>query len=310
MSKIDEAHEILVALGLPKEQSNERSSLTLIALGKLSEEDNWQDVQMPCMRIVDIMDWMRDKLNKDYAPNSRETIRRRTIHQFEQARIVDRNPNEPTRPTNSGLTVYRLTDNIIRVIKSYGTESFQHEIEDFIQSHGSLSDKYNKMRDLNKVPVKFPDDSIQYMSPGEHNELQRLIIEEFAPRFVKEPIVAYLGDTAEKHIIINNNLLQSLNITVTEHDKLPDVIIYSPKTDWIFLIEAVTSHGPISPKRYHELEDMLSKCTCGRVYVTTFLTANDFRKYASDIVWESEVWIAEAPDHMIHYNGDKFLGPH
>jgi len=310
MSKVDEAHEILVALGLPREQTNERSSLTLIALGKLSEEDSWQNVQRPCMRIVDIMDWMRDKLNKNYAPNSRETIRRRTIHQFEQARIVDRNPDEPTRPTNSGLTVYRLTDSIIRVIKSYGTESFQRETEDFIQSHGSLSDKYNKLRDLNKVSVKFPDDSIQYMSPGKHNELQRLIIEEFAPRFIKDSVVAYLGDTAEKHIIIDDNLLQSLNITVTEHDKLPDIIIYSPKTDWIFFIEAVTTHGPISPKRYHEFEYMLAKCTCGRVYVTAFLTANDFRKYASDIVWESEVWIAEAPDHMIHYNGDKFIGPH
>lgn len=310
MTKKADAQKILESLGLPKKQTNERSSLTLLALGKLTEKDSWHDVQRPCMGILNIMEWMREKLGKDYKANSRESIRKDTIHQFEQARIVDKNPDNPMRPTNSSDTVYRLTGSVIRVLKSYGTESFQCEVERFIESQGSLSDKYNRMRNINKVQVKFPDDSIQYMSPGKHNELQGLVIEEFASRFIKEPVIAYLGDTADKHISINEILLKSLNIAVTEHDKLPDIIIYSSEKNWIFLIEAVTSHGPISPKRYHELEEMLAKCTCERVYVTSFLTIDVFRKYASDIAWETEVWIAENPDHMIHYNGDKFFGPH
>ncbi|MFS2517149.1 MULTISPECIES: BsuBI/PstI family type II restriction endonuclease [Parabacteroides] len=29
----------------------------------------------------------------------------------------------------------------------------------------------------------------------------------------------------------------------------------------------------------------------------------------ADIAWETEVWIAENPGHMIHFNGDRFIGP-
>ena len=103
--------------------------------------------------------------------------------------------------------------------------------------------------------------------------------------------------------------LQTLAITITEHDKLPDIILYDEQRNWLFLIEAVTSHGPVSPKRHREIEEMLASCPALRVYVTTFLTFADYRKYAADIAWETEVWIAEAPDHLIHYNGHKFLGP-
>jgi len=183
------------------------------------------------------------------------------------------------------------------------------EIDSFLAAHSSLSELYESQREKNKVPIQWGKEFVLFLSPGEHNNLQRLIIEEFTPRFIENPIVAYLGDTAKKHAYIDMNLLNSLNIPITEHDKLPDVIIYSPSKNWLFLVEAVTSHGPISPKRHQELEKLLDRCTCGRVYVTAFMTADDFRKHAADIVWESEVWIAKSPTHMIHYNGDKFLGP-
>ena len=94
------------------------------------------------------------------------------------------------------------------------------------------------------------------------------------------------------------------------HDKLPDFVLFDADRDWLFLIEAVTSHGPISPKRHAELEVMLNKCPASRVYVTAFMDFVGFKKHAAQIVWESEVWIAESPDHLIHFNGDKFLGPY
>ncbi|WP_283240947.1 BsuBI/PstI family type II restriction endonuclease, partial [Vibrio parahaemolyticus] len=94
------------------------------------------------------------------------------------------------------------------------------------------------------------------------------------------------------------------------HDKLPDVVVYDEKRQWLFLIEAVTSHGPVSPKRWLELEKALNGCSVGRVYVTAFPHRVEFRKNAADIAWETEVWIADNPDHMIHFNGDRFLGPH
>ncbi len=88
------------------------------------------------------------------------------------------------------------------------------------------------------------------------------------------------------------------------------MVLYEKQRNWLFLIEAVTTHGPVSPKRHAELETMLKTCPAGRVYVTAFMHFTAFKKYASEIVWESEVWIAEFPDHMIHFNGDKFLGPY
>lgn len=95
-----------------------------------------------------------------------------------------------------------------------------------------------------------------------------------------------------------------------KREKLPDVVLYDERRNWLFLVEAVTSHGPVSAKRHAELEAMLDECRAERVYVTAFMDFTAFRKYAADVVWESEVWIAESPDHMIHFDGERFLGPY
>lgn len=224
--------------------------------------------------------------------------------------MIDRNPDDPTRPTNSGDTVYQLTVDAAKVLKSFEKRTFSTNCKRFVERHGSLSAAYEQTRDLTKVPVKLPNGSEVRLSPGIHNDLQRLIVEEFAPRFAVESVVAYLGDTAKKQLIVDAPLLNELNIPEMNHDKLPDVVLYDHGRRWLFLIEAVTSHGPVSPKRHAELESMLGQCLAARIYVTAFLDMKAFKKYVADIVWESEVWIAESPDHMIHFNGFKFLGPY
>ena len=75
------------------------------------------------------------------------------------------------------------------------------------------------------------------------------------------------------------------------------------------LIEAVTSHGPVSPKRKHELDAVLKDCPLTRIYVSAFPSFTEFKRHLNDIAWETEVWVAEIPDHMIHFNGEKFLAP-
>jgi hypothetical protein len=310
MSKREDAKEILKSLGLPKQQQNERSCLTLLALAGLSEGDSWSDTKRPLHRIWDIMGWMKEKYGKEYAANSRETIRRQTVHQFEQARLIDRNPDDPTRATNSGETKYQLTEEAADVLRSFGTRAFSKKCEQFLKGHGSLIEAYERARHLLKVPVTLPDGSKVELSPGLHNELQRLIIEEFAPRFTQGSIVVYLGDTAQKRLVVASDTLNALNIPEMNHDKLPDVVLYDERRELLFLIEAVTTHGPVSPKRHAELEAMLKDCPAKRVYITAFMDFAGFKKYASEIVGESEVWIAGFPDHMIHFNGDKFLGPY
>ncbi|MEZ6130799.1 MAG: BsuBI/PstI family type II restriction endonuclease [Planctomycetaceae bacterium] len=310
MSKRDDALAILQSLGLPGQQQNDRSILTLLALAGLKENDIWASVRRPLLRTRDIMDWMRDHYQVDYAANTRETIRRQTIHQFEQARLVNKNPDDPERPTNSGRTVYQLTEEAFEVLRRFGKRDFDRKCEAFIEMHGALSAAYERARDIVKVPVKLPDGSKVDLSPGIHNDLQRLIVEEFSPRFCREAVVLYLGDTAEKRLVIDTERLDQLNIPEMNHDKLPDVVLFESRKNWLFLIEAVTTHGPVSPKRHAELETVLKDCMAERVYVTAFIDFSTFKKYASDIVWESEVWIADAADRMIHFNGDKFLGPY
>lgn len=310
MSKIEQATAILASLGLPAKQRNERSALTLLALAHVGPRGSWKRTQRPLLRIWDIMAFMREKYGKDYAANSRETIRRQTIHQFEQARIVDRNPDDPSRPTNSGKTVYALAEDITSVLRLHGTPQFNNAVVDFIKKVGSLQAAYSGSRAKHRVPLKMSDRSTVYLSPGKHNQLQVAIIEELGPRFAPGATVFYVGDTARKHVVCETQRLAKLKINITQHDKLPDIVLYAEEPNWLFLIEAVTTHGPVDPKRHREIERMLKNCPADRVYVTAFLDVKTFRKYAGDIAWETEVWIAEHPDHMIHFNGPKFLGPY
>lgn len=311
MSRLTDAAQILRDLGLPPAQQNERSALTLLALAALGPRSRWSAAQRPMLRVVDVMDWIRKKYRRDYAPNTRETFRRQTIHQFEQARLVDLNPDDPERPTTSGKTVYQLTPEALKILRLYGEErAFAIACKRFKAAHGELARKYKKIRDLVKIPITLPDGTEALLSAGSHNELQRLIIKEFCERFALGSQLIYLGDTADKRLYRNEETLEQLRIPELNRDKLPDVVLYDAGREWVFLIEAVTSHGPVSPKRHAELESMFAECPAARIYVTAFPDFGTFKKYAAELAWESEVWIADAPDHMIHFNGDKFLGPH
>lgn len=310
MSRIEEAIEILKGLGLPPAQQNERSALTLLALAQIGPETEWASAQQPLLRTVDIMEFMREAYGKDYAANSRETIRRQTLHQFIEARIVDQNPDDPTRATNSGNNCYGLTGDALEVIRAFGTLGYESRRVAFTDSFGNLQEQYRKSRELHQVELTLPDGSSVQLSPGAHNELQAKIISDFGPRYAPGAIVLYVGDTAKKHVIYEKERLEELSIPITQHDKLPDVILYREDKAWLYLIEAVTSHGPVSPTRQRQIEAMVGDTRVGRIYVTAFLNRAEFRRYVADIAWETEVWIAEEPDHLIHFDGERFLGPY
>ncbi len=163
---------------------------------------------------------------------------------------------------------------------------------------------------MQKVKLTLPDGAEVLLSPGKHNDLQVAAVEQMGPRFAPGSQVLNVGDTAKKHVVCETKTLERLSIPINEHDKLPDIILFDAERNWLFLIEAVTSHGPVNPKRHAEIEAVLADCPAERIYVTAFLNRADFRTYAADIAWETEVWIAENPGHMIHFNGPKFLGPY
>lgn len=310
MKRVNDAIAYLRDLGLPKAQQNERSALTLLALASVKPRGSWKRAKQNALRTVDIMEFMRTAYQKNYAANSRETIRRQTLHQFEQARIVDRNPDDPSRPTNSGNTCYALSDAAYAVIVQIGTPNYRSACEEFVNSVGSLRVAYQKRRVSSAVPLKLISGETVRLSPGKHNELQVAVIEEMGPRFAPGAEILYLGDTASKYVVCEQEKFAALGVPLDRHDKLPDIVLHDQEANWLFLIEAVTTHGPISEKRHAELQAMFARCPFGLVYVTAFLTRSDFRKYAGDIAWETEAWISDNPGHMIHFNGPKFLGPY
>lgn len=309
MGKIEQAQEILQALGLPPAQQNEISALTLLALAQLSENTTWNDAKSSALHVHDILIEIKERYGRVYAENSRETIRRRVLHQFEQAGIVIRNADDPTRPTNSGLTNYILSDLVLDALQAYGSLDWDKKQQTFFDQQGKLIEIYLKARDQNMVPLKVADGTVYNLSPGKHNQLQAEIINEFGPRFAPGANLVYLGDTAKKTIVLDQEIVDTLHIPASEHGKFADVLLYDKNKNWLFLIEAVTAHGPISPKRHLELEQLLVNCTADRIYVTAFLDFATFKRFVNEIAWETEVWVAEMPSHMIHFNGDKFLGP-
>jgi adenine-specific DNA-methyltransferase len=309
MGKIEQAQEFLESLGLPSAQQNEISALTLLALAQLSERSAWKNAENPMLRVHDILVEIKQRYGREYAENSRETIRRKVLHQFEQAGIVIQNADDPARPTNSGLNNYMLSALVLDAIRSYSSSTWNKKRKAFLDQQGKLIDLYQKSREQIQIPLQVADGTTYKLSPGKHNELQSAIVSEFGPRFAPGAKLLYLGDTAKKSIVFEKDLLAKLNVPVSEHGKFADIILYDEKKNWLFLIEAVTVHGPVSPKRHVEMEKMLRRCPAGRVYVTAFLDLATFKKFVNEIAWETEVWIAETPSHMIHFNGDKFLGP-
>jgi len=309
MSKIEEAQEILKTLGLPAAQQNEMSALTLLALCNTKEVDSWAKASRQSLGVTKgIMTFVAENYGKPYAPNTRETFRRQVLHQFVQVRIADYNPDEPDLPVNSPKAHYAISNEALFVIKTYNTRKWKSAVKTFISKIGTLTQAYEKERSMGLIPVTLEGKEIK-LSAGKHNEVQAVVIEQFAPRFAGGAKVLYLGDTANKDLHIDKKGLESVGIPITEHSKLPDVVIYDEGREWLFLIEVVTSHDPVSPKRVLELEEFLKDSKAGRIYVTAFPNKSEFKKHIADIAWETEVWIADNPDHMIHFNGDRFIGP-
>mgnify|MGYP001194380640 FL=1 len=310
MSKIREAQKILKALGLPGEQQNEMAALTLLALAGIGPADPWKNATKKSLTVTKgIMAFAAERYQKKYAPNTRETFRRHVLHQFVQCRVADYNPDNPSLPTNSPNAHYAISDAALTVIRAWKTKDWEAECEQYRRQQGSLLELYNKKRTAAFVPVCLSTGEVLKLSPGRHNQLQAAVIREFCPRFAPGAHLLYFGDTAKKNLFVDNSALGELSVVITEHNKLPDVVLYDRTHNRLFLIEVVTSHGPMTPKRVFELKEMFARCPAGIIFVSAFPDFAQFRKHLKNIAWETEVWIAEIPDHLIHYNGDRFLGP-
>ncbi len=309
-NRIEEALAVLNDLGLPPEQQNERSALTLLSLLDLKPDTPWENAKAPLMGITPMMNFFEEHYGKRYAPNTRETVRRQTIHQFLDAGIVVINPDTPSRPTNSPKAAYQIEAGLLKLLRTYGTDEWEKGLTTHLASIETLREKYAQARIMKRIPIEVAPGKTITLSPGGQNVLVQKIINDFCELFTGGGTLVYVGDTDEKWAYFDRPLLESLGVAIEEDGKMPDVVVYIKKKNWLVLIEAVTSHGPVNPKRRGELKGLFKASKAGLVFVTAFLDRHTMTRYLGDISWETEVWVADAPTHLIHFNGERFLGPY
>lgn len=303
MDKLDLIKKLLEQINMPVKQQSTLCCLTLLAMAKLGKKTQWCKATNDWVRVHDIINFIRLNYGVTYAENSRETFRKQAIHPFRTASLIEDNG----MATNSPNYRYRITSEFITVMRDMGKRKNMSLVL-FTSQHDSLIDLYASKKKMQKMPVRINNQDFTF-SPGKHNQLQKAIIEEFAPRFAPGFECLYVGDTIQKDMVKNMEKLSQLGFEITLHDKMPDVVLYREDKDWIYFVESVTSVGPMDSKRIIEIETITDNVTAGKIYVTAFLDFSTFKKFSEQLAWETEVWIADMPDHMIHLNGDKFLGP-
>ena len=307
--RIEEARKILGLLGLPAKQQNERSALTLLALLGLSPDVPWTAASAPLMGITPLMEFFAQHYGKRYAPNSRETVRRESVHQFLDAGLIVINPDDPSRPTNSGNTVYQIEQSALELLRTFKTQQWENSLVTYQESVEALQTRYAQERQQARIPIAITPVETITVSQGGQNILVEKVISGFLPQFLPRGRILYLGDTSDKFAYFQEDSLAELGVTIEPHGKMPDIVIHEPERNWLVLVEAVTSHGPIDPKRRDDLEALFRGTRCSLVFVTAFLTRKAMVRFLDDISWETDVWVAESPTHLIHFNGDRFLGP-
>ena len=304
MDKIQETREFLHDVGMPKAQQADICCYVILAMAGIKPDMEWREAANDWIRIHDMIQFANTYYGTTYAENSRETFRKQALHHFRTAALAEDNG----KATNSPNYRYRLTEETLEILRKRDTEQWQTALKKFLNCHQSLIEQYASKKKMSMMPVKINGQDFRF-SAGKHNELQKAIIEEFAPRFAPNSECLYVGDTIEKDLVKNVEKLTALGFEITLHDKMPDVVLYREDKNWLYFIESVTSVGPMDPKRILEITEMTKEVMTGKIFVTAFLDFKTYKRFSEDLAWETEVWIAEMPDHMIHLNGDKFLGP-
>jgi hypothetical protein len=307
---------ILESFGIPINQTErrlERMAIVFLAIADVKSISDFQktkdlETNNYILKTREIIAYINEYFQEEISSGSYDDIRRKDLKLLTTANIVlQSNPKSATNDSTRGYGVNPFYANLIR---KYPNQTWEKETTELLENIKSLSETLKRERNLDKIPVQLPKGTQLEFSVGKHNDLQKAIIEEFLPRYGFGAKVLYIGDTANKYLHLDKKTLKALHFFNIAHEELPDIIAYSEERNWLYLIEAVHSSGAINEVRLLQLQALTKDCTAEIIYVTAFLDRVTFRKYVADIAWETEVWIADNPEHLVHFNGDKFLGPY
>lgn len=308
--KLKEAMNILRAMGFAQKQSNEVAGYVLLAVLDLGPYDSWENAQDPLRGITPIIDFVANAYRLRYAPNTRETIRDEAVKYFVEEGLLVKNPDDASRPTNSGKTVYQIESAALRLCKTFKTDAWSATLKRYLATREEIKCELKRAREIARIPVRLPSGGGITLSPGGQNPLIKEFIEHFCTRFVPGGVVLYVGDAENKFQHFEAEYLKSLGVVIDSAAKMPDVVVHDPKREWLVIGEAVTSAGVVDGKRRRELKELFAGFRSGLVFVTAFESRDAMGRFLSQISWETEVWIAEDPDHIVHFNGERFLGPY
>jgi len=315
-ARLNEAVEILSSVGIPIEGKTQRQMerMAMCFLAVAGVTDSWKAAKgldnQRHLKSREIINFINDNFEENISSGSYDDIRRKDLKLLVLANLIVNSGDNPSAATNDPTRGYSLHSDFTRLVRVFKTRTWNKSLAQYLQNRESLSETLARQRELSKMPVILPDGASVELSPGAHNVLQKNIIEDFLPRFGKGCRVLYLGDTANKILHLEKVELERLNFFELSHEKLPDIIAYNSSQNWLYLIEAVHSSGPMNEIRVLELKRMTQNCTAKIIFVTAFLNKAEFRKWMMDIAWETEVWIAASPDHLIHFDGEKYLSPY
>lgn len=309
--------DIFQKIGIPVDDTDrkvERMAKACLAVGKIKKSfaEALSEENDGFVRTRDIISFENENYGEHISPGSYDNIRRKDLKLLIEAGIVINSSSKENQATNNPSRGYALSKSFVELLYSYGSEEWDMRLSEYLEEAKSLKEELECRRNLMKVPVTLPGGKRISLSYGAHNDLQKEIIETFLPLFGFGAEVLYVGDTTDKFLHLDEKALKEINFFVLEHDELPDVVAYSHEKNLLYLIEAYHSTGEWNEIRVRKVKRKLkeSGCTADVVFFTAFETKNAFKQKAKDIAWETEVWIAESPEHLVHFNGYKFLDIH
>jgi len=315
-SIINEALLFLKACGIPTEgltpRGLEMMAMAFLAVADVGSSSEWPFLKTQndrrSLKTRDIITYINTHFQDSISSGSYDDIRRKHLKLSVLAGVIV--PTSPNAARNDPQRGYAIADEFGALARLVPDGNYHQLLADRVAASGSLAERLNAARHLDMIPIITPEGVEIDLTLGVHNELQRAVVEQFLPRFGYEAELLYLGDTANKLLWLQQDKLTALHFFELNHGELPDIVAYSRRKNWLFLIEAVYSSGPISPTRLLQLQTLCRDCTAETVFVTAFLDRAAFRRFSSEIAWETEVWMAAEPDHLIHFDGEKFLGPY
>lgn len=309
--------DVFQKIGIPVDGTDrkvERMAKACLAVGKIKKSfaEALSEENDGFVRTRDIISFENENYGEHISPGSYDDIRRKDLKLLIEAGIVINSSSKENLATNNPSRGYALSKSFVELLYSYGSEEWDMRLSEYLKEAKSLKEELECRRNLMKVPVTLPGGKRISLSYGAHNDLQKEIIETFLPLFGFGAEVLYVGDTTDKFLHLDEKALKEINFFVLEHDELPDVVAYSHEKNLLYLIEAYHSTGEWNEIRVRKVKRKLkeSGCTADVVFFTAFETKNAFKQKAKDIAWETEVWIAESPVHLVHFNGYKFLDIH